>query len=195
MARENPDYFARPVPANGPGRAKILIVGLAPGLHGAFRTGKPFVGDASGHLLYEVLHDVGLASSIDPARARLRNVRITNAVKCLPPGNAPAADEVRRCQSYLQIELDRHAPLSSRKPRVVVSLGGTAYRSVAQCFRKVTQDRPPLFAHGTRHRVSPRVLHLASFHPSRLNVNTGRVDAGMLQDVFRQALEFISASR
>ena len=195
MGRKHPGYFAKPVPANGPRRSQILVVGLAPGLHGAFRTGKPFVGDASGDLLYSTLYDLGLASCAEPTKARLRNVRITNAVKCLPPGNAPAANEVNRCRSYLKAELNTHAPVSGRKPRVVVSLGGTAYRSVARCWAKSALERPPQFAHGARHVVRPMVLHLASFHPSRLNINTGRIDAARLRDVFQQALIFLAQTR
>src|SRR3989304_4677925 len=109
VRRDHPDYYARPVPPFGPSRSRLLIVGLAPGLHGANRTGRPFTGDHAGILLYRTLHKHGFASRPESCSAdddlRLRNCRITNAVKCVPPENKPLPAEIKRCNAYLQAEL------------------------------------------------------------------------------------------
>src|SRR5262250_2610117 len=108
-ARENPDYYCKPVAPFGDPKPKLLIVGLAPGMHGANRTGRPFTGDYAGILLYETLHELGLATRPESFAAddglELRNARIANAVKCVPPENKPLPDEIRRCNAYLKTEL------------------------------------------------------------------------------------------
>jgi len=116
-----PTYQAHPIGAWGPARARLLIVGLAPGLHGAARTGKAFVGDASGEFLFAALYRAGLCSSPDPHVAKLLQTRITNAVKCLPPGNAPNAAELNNCATFLQRELSEHYPPRTRQRRVVLA--------------------------------------------------------------------------
>lgn len=198
-----PNYHARPVSGWGPRNAKILLVGLAPGLHGAFKTGFPFVGDASGNFLFEALHNLELASSTHPDQARLSNVRITNAVKCLPPGNAPTGIEVNNCLGFLAAELIAHAPRRRRLPRAIVSLGGVAHRAVTKLLFQNPQMistqvgpsqniKPSVFKHGVAQLVAPKLLHVASFHPSQLNVNTGRITHAMLRDVLSIAAEFVA---
>ena len=165
-----------------------MIVGLAPGLQGAARTGKGFVGDDSGKFLFAALAATGLASSADPFEARLSNCRITNIVKCLPPGNAPIGLEKANCQTYLADDVEALFPggrIDSpiRKPRVVVALGGEAYRYTAKLLGTSASG----FAHGVERKVRDRLFLLASFHPSRLNVNTGRISQAMLRAVFERA--------
>jgi uracil-DNA glycosylase family 4 len=156
---------------------------LAPGLHGATRTGRAFVGDASGEFLFAALHRRGFATHPEPARARLRNARITNVVKCLPPGNAPVSSEINTCMGYLRTELRGFCPLDARRPRVVLSLGGVAHRAVC---RALEINRAP-FVHGGEWLVRPHFWLLSSFHPSRLNVNTRRLTADMLDTVLERA--------
>ncbi|NKB97912.1 MAG: uracil-DNA glycosylase [Pseudomonadales bacterium] len=196
-----PSYHARPVPSWGVKDARILLVGLAPGLHGAFKTGRPFVGDASGNFLFSALHELDLASSPDPSQARLNNLRITNAVKCLPPSNAPKSEEVNNCQGFLAEELIDHAPKRRLLPRAIVSLGGVAHRAVTKLlFQKSLlggyaqpDSKPCVFKHGARQLIDPKLLHVASFHPSQLNVNTRRITQTMLCDALTTAKEFVSA--
>ena len=186
MQREFPQYHAKPVGSWGNSRARILIVGLAPGLHGAYRTGKAFVGDASGRFLFEALHSVGLASDPEPENARLMNAQITNAVKCLPPSNSPLTAEVSTCTRFLQSEIKTFCPLGAIRPRAIVSLGGVAFSAVG----KVLGQKGTRFKHA-RVEVERNLLHIASFHPSRLNVNTKRLTLEMLMDVLVEAKDFV----
>ncbi len=182
VREQYPDYHAAPVGAWGSARHRLLIVGLAPGLHGAARTGKAFVGDASGEFLFTAMHATGFASNANPQRARLHGARITNAVKCLPPGNAPQAVETRNCAPFLQAELAAFTPGPRSAPRVLLTLGGVAHRAVCRALEVPGND----FAHGSERYLQPNLLLLASFHPSRLNVNTGRLTADMLQRIFER---------
>ena len=178
-----PKYFNAPVPEWGDSRGRLMILGLAPGLHGAARTGKAFVGDSSGDLLFAALHTAGFASHKEAGQAKLRGARITNAVKCLPPANAPTASEVNQCRHFLTQELGQFASPGARKPRCIVALGGTAYRSLQ---RTLAVKLPP-FGHA-QHCITPQGLHvIASYHPSRLNVNTGRINLAMMTAIFEQA--------
>lgn len=182
-----PDYHARPVGAWGATRPRILLVGLAPGLHGACRTGKAFVGDDSGRFLFAALYRTGMANSADPMTAKLVQSQITNVVKCLPPGNAPLGDELANCSSHLAAELDGFGMGQRiRQPRAIIALGGTAYRSVCRLLKLPTSG----FAHAASVDVTPKIRLLASFHPSRLNVNTHRLTADTLDDVLRVALNW-----
>jgi uracil-DNA glycosylase family 4 len=141
------------------------------------------VGDASGEFLFAALHRQGFATHPEPARARLRNARITNVVKCLPPGNAPTSGEINACMGYLRAELGGFCPSNARRPRVVLSLGGVAHRVVCRAFE--INGAP--FAHGGEWQVRPHLHLLSSFHPSRLNVNTRRLTADMLDAVLERA--------
>lgn len=187
MAVKYPDYHNAPVGAWGTSRPKILIVGLAPGLHGAHRTGRAFVGDDSGRFLFQGLAATDLASDADPAKAKLQQVRITNIVKCLPPANAPESSEVNNCASFLSAELQSFHATASRLHRVIVALGGSAYRQLTRHYRPHAKTKAPPFAHGAEWQCGPRLHLLASFHPSRLNVNTGRMTAPMLKEILLRA--------
>lgn len=172
----------------GSARYRLLVVGLAPGLHGANRTGRPFTGDHAGILLYRTLHDLGFASAAESIsrydRLKLADCRITNAVKCLPPGNKPLPDEVRRCNPYLVHELARLAPGGT-----VVALGAIAHGAVLRAAGlRPSQCR---FAHGAEHRLAGSQWLLDSYHCSRLNTNTGRLTAAMLRRVFARARHLI----
>lgn len=173
----------------GPASARLLIVGLAPGLHGANRSGRPFTGDASGHFLFAGLHRAELVSAAVPEAARLRGVRLTNAVKCLPPGNRPLPAEVRACRPYLQAELAALWRPGVRRPRVVLALGAVAFRSVQAAARELLPEvAGPPFAHGVEQPLADRLWLLASYHPSRLNTQTGRLTADAFDAVLKQAV-------
>lgn len=188
MRAAYPGYHCAPVATWGEPSARLLIVGLAPGLHGANRTGRPFTGDASGTTLIDSLCAMGFARRSDRGVV-LQGCRITNAIRCLPPGNRPAMVEVRACNPYLVHDIDVLAPPGIRKPRVVVALGRIAF---AAATRALSLDRPPRFSHGIAVEASPRRWLLASYHPSRLNVNTGRLTQRMLDDVFCRAAALLA---
>ncbi len=184
VSAEHPDYHAAPVPAFGAQRHRLLIVGLAPGMHGANRTGRPFTGDYAGLLLYRVLHAVGLATRpVSESAAdglRLKRTRITNAVKCLPPGNSPKGAEVAACNDFLAAEL-------AGLPRggVVLALGGVAHRAVLRALGLRQVAYP--FGHGSDHALPGGERLVSSYHCSRYNTQTGRLtEAGFLQ-VMRHA--------
>jgi uracil-DNA glycosylase family 4 len=179
LRETHPDYHCHPVGVWGARRSKLLIVGLAPGLHGANRTGQPFTGDASGTFLFSALakHDP------DPAAARLCNVRITNAVKCLPPGNRPTTSELKQCASYLRCEIDELWTEQARKPRCILALGGLAHRALGFALREVVGSRLPAFRHGQLAPLKPNLWLADSYHPSRLNTNTGRLTTEMFDSV------------
>lgn len=171
-------------------RHRLLIVGLAPGLHGANRTGRPFTGDHAGILLYRTLHAHGFASRAESVSAddglRLRDCRITNAVKCLPPANKPLPAEVRQCNAYLVAELAA-LPASA----VVVALGGIAHAAVL----RATGIRPARarFAHGACHTLPGRRVLLDSYHCSRYNTQTRRLTADMFDAIFARARHLLDA--
>ncbi|MDH3954341.1 MAG: uracil-DNA glycosylase, partial [Gammaproteobacteria bacterium] len=143
-----PDYYCRPVPPFGDGAARLLVVGLAPGMHGANRTGRPFTGDHAGILLYETLHKFGFSSKVESLSAddglTLRDCRITNAVKCLPPDNKPVGAEINSCNRFLANELDSLVPGS-----IVLALGGIAHRAVVKARGLRQADYK--FAHAADH--------------------------------------------
>jgi uracil-DNA glycosylase family 4 len=176
-----PDYHARPVAPFGDARPRLLIVGLAPGMHGANRTGRPFTGDYAGTLLYETLHRYGFANQPHGTATddglRLIGCRITNAVKCWPPQNKPLPEEIRRCNGYLRAEL-----LALSGGAAVLALGAIAHRAVLAA-EDLTAARYR-FHHGARHVLpSGRVLY-DSYHCSRYNTQTGRLTAAMFRAVF-----------
>ena len=190
----HPDYHARPVAPFGPKRAALLVVGLAPGLHGANRTGRPFTGDHAGILLYRTLHRYGFAShegSSDPGDGlALIGCRVTNAVKCLPPQNKPQPDEVRRCNRYLAGEI------AAVRPRAILALGAIAHSAVLMAFKlKPGQHR---FAHRAVHELSaasPATQLFDSYHCSRYNTQTKRLTAEMFDAVVRDIATFLRGAR
>jgi uracil-DNA glycosylase len=184
VAAKHPEYHNKPVPPFGDPRAKLLIVGLAPGMHGANRSGRPFTGDHAGILLYRTLHEFGFGSHPESFASddglQLRNCRITNAVKCLPPDNKPVGAEINLCNEYLAKELS-----GMRQGAVILALGGIAHRAVIRALRLRQADFG--FAHGALHELGGRKRLLDSYHCSRYNTNTGRLTAAMFRDVFATA--------
>jgi len=179
-------YWARPVPSFGAEQPKLLIVGLAPGMHGANRTGRPFTGDFAGILLYRTLHELGLASAPQSTAAddalRLLDTRIANAVKCVPPGNKPLPAEIERCNAFLKEEL---AALPS--VRVYLALGRIAHDAVLLA-QGLTRARYR-FAHGREHALGGARFLLDSYHCSRYNTQTRRLTAAMFREVVERACE------
>jgi len=184
---EHPDYHARPVAPFGDSKPALLIVGLAPGMHGANRTGRPFTGDHAGILLYETLHRYGFASraiAVDPDDGLvLQGCRITNAVKCLPPENKPLPVEIRECNGYLRTELQSLAPAA------VLALGTVAHQAVLRALGLRIADFP--FAHGARHKLKGRTQLFDSYHCSRYNTNTRRLTAEMFHAVFADIRKYL----
>ncbi len=185
MRARHPDYYNLPVPPFGDRGARLLIVGLAPGAHGANATGRPFTGDHAGILLYETLFAAGLASR--PASVArgdglsLRNCRITNAVKCLPPENKPGTAEIDECNGYLAAELATLA-----RPKAILALGAIAHRGVLRALELKLNVYP--FAHGRVHRVPSGPVLVDSYHCSRYNTQTRRLTTDMFAAVVAQAL-------
>ena len=183
-----PGYFCRPVPAFGDESPRLLIVGLAPGLHGANRSGRPFTGDHAGILLYETLHAFGYASRPISVAAddglTLTGCRISNAVKCVPPENKPETNEIKRCNAYLKQEI---AALPAGC--AILALGQIAHKAVLMALGQKQGDFP--FAHGAVHRLpalpegGTRYLY-DSYHCSRYNTQTRRLTPEMFRAVFRQ---------
>ena len=184
VSAEHPSYWCRPVPPFGDPASRFVIVGLAPGMHGANASGRPFTGDYAGTLLYETLHAFGFASApVAVSRddgLTLSNCRINNAVKCLPPDNKPRPEEMRNCNSYLAADLAA-VPAGG----VLLALGRIAH-DAALLALGLRASRFP-FAHGARHAVdapAPGVVLFDSYHCSRYNTNTGRLTPAMFRAVF-----------
>jgi uracil-DNA glycosylase family 4 len=184
-------YWAKPVPGFGDPKARVFILGLAPGAHGANRTGRPFTGDGSGDFLYPVLHDLGFASkpcaiSRDDG-LRLRHAWIGSVVRCAPPGDKPAPTEIRNCAEYLSREID-----ALFRIRVIVCLGKIAfdgYLGHLQATGDLRSKSQFRFGHGVEYLLPDGRTLLASYHPSLRNTNTGRLDRNMLTSVFLRARE------
>jgi len=176
-------YHAAPVAAFGDVSPTLLIVGLAPGLHGANRTGRPFTGDASGLLLYQTLFDLGLSSAPESKTVddglELFGIRITNAIKCLPPQNAPTTTEIKNCLPYL-IEEIKNLPENCN----LLALGRVAHDAVLRTYGlKLNRLK---FAHAASHRLPDGRLLFDSYHCSRYNTQTKRLTAEMFKDVIKQ---------
>ncbi|PLX96804.1 MAG: uracil-DNA glycosylase [Desulfuromonas sp.] len=175
------DYWGKPVPGFGDSQGRVCLVGLAPGAHGANRTGRPFTGDGAGDFMYPLLHDAGFASQKEAVAADdglvLHDLYLTNAVKCVPPENRPQTNEYIHCLDYLAQEL-----ASLPRLRVICALGRGAYDS---CLRLLLQQGrirrrgDYLFGHGAVHQIEPNLWLVASYHTSRYNIQTRRIDATM----------------
>jgi uracil-DNA glycosylase family 4 len=181
---EHPDYYALPVSSFGEKDGKFLIVGLAPGMHGANRTGRPFSGDFAGNLLYGSLHKYGFASSANPLNEagdanpmlKLQNCRITNAVRCLPPQNKPEPGEIRACNGYVAEEL---AMLP--QGAAVMALGTIAHQAVLMALKLRKSNFA--FGHGARHELPGGLMLFDSYHCSRYNTQTKRLTTAMFEAV------------
>ena len=179
-----PSYWCRPVPGFGAAAPRIVIVGLAPGMQGANRTGRPFTGDYAGVLLYQTLYELGLASQPtsvsfdDPLK--LIDTRIVNAVKCVPPENKPLPDEIRRCNDFLKAEIGRLGSAG-----VYVALGRVAHDAILAAFgRKRSQF---VFGHAAEHALDETRHLVDSYHCSRYNTQTRRLTPQMFKDVLSRA--------
>lgn len=181
VKEKHPDYFCKPVPAFGDADAKLVIVGLAPGMHGANRTGRPFTGDYAGVLLYETLYKYGFATKPVSVSAdddlQLINCRISNAVKCLPPDNKPLPIEITTCNQYIAAELQAMKPRS-----VILALGNVAHAAVLKAFAVKAKDYK--FGHATRHILPNGLVLYDSYHCSRYNTQTRRLTEVMFHEVF-----------
>jgi len=181
VQQQYPDYYCAPVASFGDPQARLLIVGLAPGMHGANASGRPFTGDASGDLLFRTLYKFGFASqpistSIDDGMV-LNSCRITNAVKCLPPQNKPRGGEINQCNSFLTQELES-LPVSA----IVVALGAVAHKAILKAFN-LTQSEYR-FAHHARHQLPAGLRLYDSYHCSRYNTQTRRLTVDMFEQLF-----------
>lgn len=187
---EHPDYYARPVPPFGAPDARLLIVGLAPGMHGANASGRPFTGDYAGILLYKTLYDFGFASRPESLSRDdglvLRDCRITNAVKCLPPQNKPLPAEIRQCNAFLHAEL-------ATLPRgaVILALGRIAHEAVLRALDLKLKTH--VFAHAAEHVLANGLRLLDSYHCSRYNTQTRRLTEDMFRAVVARARTLLDA--
>ena len=179
-----PEWHNRPVPSFGAFDARLLIVGLAPGLKGANATGRPFTGDFAGDLLYSTLMESGFAQgrygAVSDDGLQLVDTRITNAVRCVPPQNRPIGKEINACRAFLKAEL-------AALPRLacVITLGTIAHNSTLKALEIPAKEAP--FGHGAAYETPSGVLVLSSYHCSRLNTNTGRLTGDMFRGVFAAA--------
>jgi uracil-DNA glycosylase family 4 len=176
----NPAWFNGAVPSFGPLEARFMVVGLAPGVRGANRTGRPFTGDFAGLLLYRTLIKFGFAEGAygaDPTDGmELCDCRVTNAVRCVPPGNLPTPAEVTSCNSFLVQELAAMPRL-----RIVLALGGVSHKAVLRARGLRASHKP--FVHGAAHTLPDGLVLVDSYHVSRLNTNTGRLTTPMFEAV------------
>ncbi|SDX86916.1 uracil-DNA glycosylase [Nitrosomonas sp. Nm33] len=177
-----PDYHAKPVPSFGDLSAKLLIIGLAPGMHGANRTGRPFTGDFAGILLYQTLYKFGLASRSESIAVEddlhLYSCRITNAVKCLPPANKPQPSEVRQCNAYLAAEI---TDFTAHGGQGILALGNVAHQAGLMALGLKMKSYP--FSHGAAHILPSGLRFYDSYHCSRYNTQTKRLTQKMFEQV------------
>ncbi|MHB1109208.1 MAG: uracil-DNA glycosylase [Devosia sp.] len=191
--RQFPGWFNAPVPNWGDERLCLLIVGLAPGLRGANRTGRPFTGDYAGDLLYKTLLKLGLASGAYEQRPddslQLNGVMIANAVRCVPPQNKPTGEEIATCRQFLIATINAH------QPQAYLVLGRIAHDSLLSALGERRASFP--FGHGAEHRLSSGARLFDSYHCSRYNTNTGVLTEAMFEDVVgraAQAIERVASS-
>lgn len=188
VKKDYKNYYALPVPPFGDQRARLLIVGLAPGMHGANATGRPFTGDFAGILLYDTLYKFGFSNQpISESLTdglKLTNCRITNAVKCLPPQNKPVGTEISNCNDYLKHELE-NLPEKS----VIIALGLIAHQAVLTALQLKKKDYP--FKHEQEYRIAPGLVLIDSYHCSRYNTQTKRLTEKMFHQVFAKAKRFL----
>ena len=191
VRKEHPEYHSAPVASFGDPDPDLLVVGLAPGMHGANATGRPFTGDFAGILLYQTLYDFGYSNQAHAVSRRdglnLNRCRITNAVKCLPPENKPSTAEVNACNGYLAAEL-----ASLREGTTILALGVIAHNAVIRALGlKAKYFR---FAHGAEHPLPGRRTLFDSYHCSRYNTQTRRLTATMFADVFARIGECLGST-
>jgi uracil-DNA glycosylase family 4 len=189
-AYRDQDYWAKPVPGFGDPQARMLLIGLAPGAHGANRTGRMFTGDSSGNFLYRALFETGFASQPTSVSRNdgleLTDAYISAAVRCAPPDNKPLPEEIRTCRPYLERDLEL-----LRNLKVVVALGRLAfdvYLTILRDQGKIVRRSDFVFGHNTEHRTGPgQPVLISSFHPSQQNTSTGKLTEAMFRAVFLRA--------
>lgn len=191
VRQDHPAYHAAPVAPFGDAAAALLIVGLAPGMHGANATGRPFTGDHAGILLYETLFKAGFSNQPTGDRAddglRLAGCRITNAVKCLPPANKPTSGEIAECNRFLAAEL-----ATLPRPGVIVALGRIAHNAVLKALGRRQSSHG--FSHAAVHELDAGVTLIDSYHCSRYNTQTRRLTPDMFEHVFRLVAQRLEQS-
>jgi len=183
------EYWGKPVPGFGDPDARVLILGLAPGAHGSNRTGRPFTGDASGKFMYPVLHETGFANQPNATDRddglRLKDLYITAAVRCAPPGNKPLQQELANCAPYLDRELQ-----GLKNLKVIVALGKIgfdAYLNYLKGRGQLASRAPYIFKHGASYKMPDGRTLLASYHPSNQNTQTGKLTRPMFVNIFKEA--------
>ena len=179
----NPDWFNAPVPTFGELSSSLLIVGLAPGLQGANKTGRPFTGDYAGDLLYKTINKFNFskgkyAGTIDDS-LKLKDCTITNAVRCVPPQNKPISEEINNCNNFLKKTIETHKNL-----KVIIALGLIAHKSIISALN--LKQKLYKFKHGNKHKIDNLIL-IDSYHCSRYNTNTGRLNQEMFEKIFFEA--------
>ena len=180
---ENPDWFNAPVPTFGELSSSLLIVGLAPGLQGANKTGRPFTGDYAGDLLYKTINKFNFskgkyAGTIDDS-LKLKDCTITNAVRCVPPQNKPISEEINNCNNFLKKTIEINKNL-----KVIIALGLIAHKSIISALN--LKQKLYKFKHGNKHKIDNLIL-IDSYHCSRYNTNTGRLNQEMFEKIFFEA--------
>ena len=188
VRKDFPDYHGRPVSPYGIKAPKLLVVGLAPGMHGANATGRPFTGDYAGIILYATLHKYGFSNKPESVSLndgfKLKQCRITNAVKCLPPENKPTGQEVNICNDYLKVEL-----ANLKKGTAILALGTVAHQAVLKaCGLK---QKAFAFGHGNQHELPNGTRLFDSYHCSRYNTSTKRLTPAMFETVFKKIRQHI----
>jgi uracil-DNA glycosylase family 4 len=190
------DYWGKPVPGFGDPRARVLVIGLAPGAHGANRTGRIFTGDRSGDFLFRAMYETGFASQPESVSRddglTLRDAYISAVVRCAPPDNKPTPQEFRNCRPYLEREID-----ALKRVRVVVALGRVAFQTYLGILRDrglIRSGTAVLFGHGVEYHLAQQLpVLLASYHPSQQNTSTGKLTPEMLRAVFQRARELMAS--
>ena len=182
------EYWGKPVPGFGDHKARVLVVGLAPGAHGSNRTGRQFTGDGSGSFLYPALYRAGFASQPDATNRddglTLHNLFITASGRCAPPGNKPTSEELNNCQPFLRREIEM------LKPKVIVVLGRVAFERILKIYS--IRNSKWKFAHGALYQLENGTWLLCSYHPSQQNTLTGKLTARMFDEIWQKARELIS---
>ncbi len=190
VKQQYPAYHARPVAPFGDKNPRLLIVGLAPGLHGANATGRPFTLDYAGLLLYQALYEFGYSNQLKSESLSdglvLKGCRITNAVKCLPPQNKPTGEEINQCNQFLAAELNTLA-----NNTVILALGTVAHQAVLKAYKLKASSAP--FSHNMQHQLPKDQILIDSYHTSRYNVQTKRLTKDMFSDVFRRIGKLLEA--
>ena len=176
-----PEYYNEPILASGSISSAICIIGLAPGLHGANRTGIPFHGDFSGEVLYNALRHNNLLNKNNSSV--INNIYITNAVKCYPPSNKPTTKEINNCLHYLSDELNKLKNL-----KIILALGSLAHYAILKSYNLKKSDF--LFKHGNQYKINKEIILLDSYHCSKININTKRLTIKMLNNILKKVAKY-----